>query len=297
MKKVITRRDFMKKGAYVVLGTAAGFSSLGAQTVGQKPLRSRVVLIRHQDALDEDLKFNEGIILRMLDEAVAALFNRDEPLSVFKQLVKPGDIVGIKSNVWNYLPTPPELEKAIKQRLLDAGVKEENIGIDDRQVRDNPIFQKATALINVRPLRTHYLAGMSGCLKNYITFSENWPANHPNNCENLALLFRLPMVKDKTRLNILSVLTPQFHSRGPHSFDRRYVWEYKGLLVGTDPVAVDTVGLQILMAKRTEHFGSQSRLPAAPRHIRAADVKHGLGNNDLNNIELIKLGWKEGMLI
>ena len=297
MKKIITRRDFMKKGAYAVLGTAAGFSSLGTQPVGQKPSRSRVVLIRHPDALDENLKFNEVIILRMLDEAVAALFKQDEPLSVFKQLVKPGDIVGIKSNVWNYLPTPPELEKAIKRRLLDAGVKEENIGIDDRQVRGNPVFQEATALINVRPLRTHYLAGMSGCLKNYITFSEDWPANHPNNCENLALLFQLPMVKDKTRLNILSVLTPQFHSRGPHSFDRRYVWEYKGLLVGTDPVAVDTVGLQILMAKRTEHFGSQSRLPAAPRHIRAADVKHGLGNNDLNNIELIKLGWKEGILI
>jgi hypothetical protein len=297
MEHVLTRRDFMKKSAYVVLGTAAGLSPLGGQPVGKKSLQSRVVLIRHQDSLDENLKFNEDIILKMLDEAVTTLFNRDDPVSAFKGMVNSGDTVGIKSNVWNYLPTPPELEKAIKRRLLDAGVKEENIGIDDRKVKGNPIFQRATALINVRPMRTHYLAGMSGCLKNYITFSENLPANHPNNCEDLGLVFRLPMVKGKTRLHILSVLTPQFHSRGPHSFDCRYVWEYKGLVVGTDPVAVDAVGLQILMTKRAEHFGSQSRLPAAPRHIRAADVKHGLGNSDLNHIELIKLGWKEGILI
>lgn len=294
MKEVITRRDFMKKSAYAVLGTAVGLSSLGSQSSGQV---SRVVLIRHQDALDEDLKFNPAIIRQMLDEAVMALFELDDPVKVFKQLVKPGDIVGIKSNEWNYLPTPPELESAIKQRLLDAGVQEANIGIDDREVRQNPIFQKATALFNVRPLRTHYLAGMSGCIKNYITFSENWSSNHPNNCENLARCFFLPMVKGKTRLNILSALTPQFHGRGPHGFDRRYVWEYKGLIVGTDPVAVDSVGLRIIMAKRTEHFGSDNRLPALPRHIRAADVKHGLGNSDPNKIKLIQLGWKEGILI
>ncbi len=297
MKTVITRRDFMKKSAYAVLGTAVGFSALGSQTEEKRPSLTRVVLIRDKEALDENLKFNAPVIREMLDKAVMALFDRDDPVKAFQQLVKPTDIVGIKSNRWNYLPTPAELVNAVKQRVMDAGVKEENIGIDDLNVRDNPIFQKSTALINVRPMRTHYLAGMSGCLKNYIPFGANWPDYHPNNCEDLALLFGLPMVKGKTRLNILSVLTPQFHSRGPHSFDRRYVWEYKGLLVGTDPVAVDTIGLRILMAKRVEHFGSDSRLPAAPRHIRAADVKHGLGTNDPNKIQLIILGWKEGLLI
>jgi hypothetical protein len=284
----------MKRSAYAVIGTAVGFSSLGSHSSGQK---SRVILIRHKDALDENLKFNKTIIQQMLDEAVKTLFDKDDSVAVFKQLIKPDDVVGIKSNEWNYLPTPPELENAIKQNVLAAGVPEANISIDDRAVRENPIFQKATALINVRPLRTHYLAGMSGCIKNYITFSSKWPANHPNNCEDLAQCFQLPMVKGKTRLNILSALTPQFHSRGPHSFDRRYVWEYKGLIVGTDPVAVDSVALRIIMAKRTEHFGSESRLPALPRHIRAADVKHGLGNSDPDNIQLIQLGWKEGILI
>jgi hypothetical protein len=291
MKKNVTRRDFMRQSAVVMLGTAAGLSPLQAKK------KSRVVLIRHADALDSDFTFNEKIIRKMLDEAVMVLFQQENPVKAFKSFIKPGDIVGIKSNVWNYLPTPAELEKAIKLRVLDAGVKEENISIDDRKVRENPVFQKATALINVRPMRTHSLAGMSGCMKNYITFSENWPDYHPNNCANLGLLFDLPMVKGKTRLNVLSLLTPQFHGRGPHHFHRRYVWAYKGLLVGADPVAVDAVALQVLMAKRKQQLGSAYRLSPTPKYIEIADKKHGLGNSDMNDIELVKLGWQDGILI
>lgn len=282
----------MRQSAYVALGAAVGMSPLQSEEK-----KSRVVLIRHADALDQDFTFNEKVIQQMLDEAVMALFKQDDPVKVFKSLIKPGDIVGIKSNEWNYLPTPAELEKAIKKRVLDAGVKEENIAIADRQVRKNPVFQKSTALINVRPMRTHYLAGMSGCMKNYLTFAEKWPDYHPNNCANLGLLFNLPLVKGKTRLNILSLLTPQFHGRGPHHFHRRFVWAYKGLLVGTDPVAVDAVALQVLMAKRKQHFGSKYRLSPIPKYIEIADKKHGIGTSDLNKIELIKLGWKEGILI
>lgn len=292
MTKIITRRDFMHKGTYTVLGTAVGFSSLKSS---QKT--SRVILIRHPEVLNEDLKFNDKIIREMLDKAIMTLFEQNDPISIIKQLIKPDDIVGIKSNEWNYLPTPVELENAIKHMVMDAGVKKENIGIDDRGVRENPVFQKATALINVRPLRTHSIAGISGCMKNYITFSDNYPSYHPNNCENLAKLFQLPLVKGKTRLHILSVLTPQFHGRGPHHFSRRYVWLYKGLLVGIDPVAVDSVGLRIIMAKRAKFFSKNSRLPFSPTHIKAADLKHKLGTSDPNKIDLVKLGWKEEILI
>jgi hypothetical protein len=44
------------------------------------------------------------------------------PLQAWKKLIKPSDIVGIKSNVWNPLPTPKELEAAIEKRVLDVGV-------------------------------------------------------------------------------------------------------------------------------------------------------------------------------
>lgn len=290
MAKVITRRDFIRGSTFAVLGAAIGFPS-------QQAKKTRIVLIRHPDALDENSRFNEKIIQQMLDEAVMTLLDQKNPVKAFQKLVKPGEIVGIKSNVWSYLPTPAELEQAIERRLIDAGVKKEDISIDDHGVRRNPIFLKATSLINVRPLRTHYLAGVSGCMKNYIMFAKSQPAYHPNSCAELGSLFYLPQVKGKTRLNILSALTPQFHGRGPHHFSRRYVWSYKGLIVGQDPVAVDAIGLRLLMAKRTEQLGKARAVPPVPRHVQVADIKHKLGTSDLNKIELIKLGWQENILI
>ncbi|HUU06423.1 MAG TPA: DUF362 domain-containing protein [Patescibacteria group bacterium] len=294
-KKSITRRDFMRQGALAVVGTAAGLSSLPLIPQEQK---SRVILIRRQAVLDENLKIDEKILQEMLDQALMSLFKKEDAAKAFQSIIKADDVVGIKTNVWNYLPTPPELENAIKRRVLAAGVKEENIDINDREVIVRPVFQKATALINARPLRTHYLAGISGCMKNYITFAKNIPDYHPNTCEDLALLFSLPQVKGKTRLHVLSVLTPQFHAKGPHHFDRRYVWTYNGLLVGTDPVAIDAIALMLVTAKRLEVFGPrESRVMPYPRSIAAADAKHKLGTSDINKIDLVKLGWQEGILI
>jgi hypothetical protein len=293
MKSSMTRRDFIRGSSFAVLGTAVKFSwNPLSQTT-----KSRVILIRHAEALDENSEFNGPVIQQMLDKAVMRLLDQADPAAAFRLLVKPDDIVGIKSNVWSYLPTPPEVEMAIKRRLLDAGVKEENIGIDDHNVRTNPVFVESTALINTRPLRTHYLAGMSGCIKNYIMFGATQPEYHPDSCAALGSLFNLPQVKGKTRLNILCALTPQFHGRGPHHFSRRYVWNYKGLIVGQDPVAVDTIGLELIKAKRRQEFGPGQELPPVPKHIQLADTKYGIGTSDLNKIELVKLGWAEDVMI
>jgi len=290
MRKVITRRDFIRGSTFAVLGAALGLPA-------QQLKKSKVILIRHQDALDENSVINGEVVQKMLDEAVMALFDKNDPVEAFKHIIQPGEVVGIKTNVWSYLPTPPEVEKAIKRRLIDVGVKEEDIGLDDHNVRTNPLFIKATSLINVRPLRTHYLAGVSGCMKNYIMFAKSQSALHPNSCSALGSLFSLPQVKGKTRLNILCALTPQYHGRGPHHFSRRYIWGYKGLIVGQDPVAVDAVGLKLIMAKRTEQLGKDKAVPPVPRHIRDAEVKYGLGNSDLNKIDLVKLGWTDDILI
>lgn len=290
----LSRRDFLKGTAAAVLGTSIGF---GQETVPAAAAKTRVILIRHQDALDENSQLNEDVIQKMLDEAVMKLLDQPDPKAAFSRLVKPEDVVGIKSNVWSYLPTPPEVERSIKRRLLEAGVKDENIAIDDHTVRANPVFVRSTALINVRPLRTHYLAGMSGCIKNFIMFDESQDAHHPDSCADLGSLFLLPQVKGKTRLNILCVLTPQYYGRGPHNFNRRYIWNYKGLIMGQDPVAVDTIGLRLLMAKRRIELGAAQELPPVPKHIQLADTRFGIGTSNLDKIELIKLGWADDILI
>ncbi|OGD20794.1 MAG: hypothetical protein A2Y70_05195 [Candidatus Aminicenantes bacterium RBG_13_64_14] len=292
MTHPLTRRDFLKGTTAALLGASLGFGQ-NSPAVN----KTRVILVRHRDVLDENSAINPDVLQEMLDEAVMKIFDESDPVKAFGKMVKPGETVGIKTNVWSYLPTPRELETAIKRRLLDAGIAEDRIGLDDHTVRTNPLFINATSLINARPLRTHYLSGMSGCIKNYIMFAESQPALHPDSCADLGSLFKLPIVKGKTRLNILCALTPQFHGRGPHHFSRRYVWSYKGLIIGQDPVAVDTIGLRLIMAKRREVLGKDQELPPVPKHIQLADTRHGIGVSDINAIELVKLGWNEDILV
>ena len=88
-------------------------------------------MIRDNAVLDTNSKVNEKNLQQMLDSAVMTLTGENEPVRAFRRLVTPDDIVGIKSNVWFNLPTPPELERAIERRVLYAGVKKANITIDD----------------------------------------------------------------------------------------------------------------------------------------------------------------------
>ena len=293
-EKIITRRDFLR----VTAGTAMA-ATLGSGILGEaraEPM-TKVVLIRNAEVLGRQDKVQEEILQSMLDEAVKSLLGTDKAMEAWKKLFKSSDVVGIKSNAWGRMPTPKELEAAIRRRLLNVGVAEKNIDIDDRGVLNNPVFLNATALVNVRPLRTHHWSGVGTCLKNYIQFVPDPWSYHDEGCSPLGKIWTYPIVKGKTRLNILSVLTPQFYGRGAHFFDKRYVWPYKGLIVGTDPVAVDAVGAHLLQVKRIAFFGEDKALDVPPVHIVAADKKYHLGISDLNRIQLIKLGWMEEVLI
>jgi hypothetical protein len=294
--KLITRRDFIKGAGCAAMGVAIGLP-VRADEIIEESAKTKVVLVRHEEAVDSSGKLNGEVISDMLDSAMSALFDTKDPAECWKQIVKPDDIVGIKTNEWGYLPTGVEVEQAIKARVMDAGVPEENIGIDDRGVLYHPVFKKATALINARPLRTHAWSGVGSLIKNYIMFSPDPPEYHPDSCADLGALWHLPIVKDKTRLNVLVMLTPLFYGRGRHHFDSAYVWPYKGLLVGVDPVALDTVGLEIFRAKRRDYFGKERPIAPSPHHVAVADKKYHLGTSDLEKIELIKLGWKKDILI
>ncbi|MEW5795587.1 MAG: DUF362 domain-containing protein [Candidatus Zixiibacteriota bacterium] len=293
----LTRRDFIKGAGGVAVGLAVGLPALADDIIQDAEVRSRVVLIRHESVVGSDGKINAALIQQMLDEAVVALFGKEKPIDCWQQIIRPSDIVGIKSNEWKYLPTPPEVEQAIRARLLEVGVLAENIAIDDRGVLDNPVFLTATALINTRPMRTHAWSGVGSLIKNYIMFAENPPDYHDDACAGLAKLWQLPIVKGKTRLNVLVMLTPQFHSVGPHHFDRSYIWNYNGLIVSTDPVAADSVGLRIIQRKRQAVFGEDRPIQPTAHHIALADIEYHLGNSLPENIELIRLGWERDILI
>jgi len=296
--ELITRRDFLVGASCAGLALAMGLPlSVGRAMSAESEKTARVVLVRDQHVIGKSGQVNAEIASDMLDRAVASLVNTEDAVAAWRKLINADDIVGIKSNEWHYLPTPPEIEQAIRKRLIDSGVSEDHISMDDRGVLDNPVFAAATALVNVRPLRTHHWAGIGGCLKNYIMFVPEPSTYHGNSCANLASIWKLPLVNGKTRLNILVLFTPLFYGIGPHHFDSTYTWRYNGLLVGTDPVAVDAIGVKLIEAKRAVHFGKPTPIKPPPHHVAYADIRHGLGVSDLSKIELIKLGWEEDVLI
>jgi hypothetical protein len=295
-KKVITRRDFIRVGSCLTMGSLMGLPLIGSVSA-KKSEKSRVVLVRDKNVVDRGGQFNQSVLQNMLDTAVTALMETPDPVSAWKQLVTPDDVVGIKTNVWHYLPTPEPLEDAIWSRLLDAGVKKENISATDRGVREDSVFKRSTALINVRPMRTHHWSGLGTLLKNYIIFVPSPWMYHGNSCEKLGAIWQLPQVAGKTRLNILVMLTPLFHGVGPHHFSKQYVWPYSGLIVSRDPVAADATGARIIQAKRNSFFSTEKPISPPALHIGAADTQFGLGNSRPERIQLIRLGWEEDILI
>lgn len=295
-KKVISRRKFIKQTSMAAIGSSMifGRSEYGFAKSGKK---SRVILIRNKDVLDKNGHPRFQIVLEMMDAAINKLTDKTDALEAWKTIIKPDDIVGIKSNVWTYIPTTHQVEQALKKRVMDAGVPDSNIGIDDRRVLKNAIFKKATALINARPMRSHHWSGVGSLIKNYVMFVPDPWNYHSDSCAPLASIWHKPIVKDKTRLNVLVMLTPQFHGVGPHSFNPRYVWKYYGFLLGFDPVAVDAVGLSIIKGIRKKYFGEDRPLVPPAKHILLADTRYHLGTADASKIELIKIGYDQDMFV
>jgi hypothetical protein len=296
-KRVVTRRDFLRTSSYMAMGGLILLPMIG-QAADTKPGKSRVALVRDEDVLDGSTgALRPGNLADMMDEAMISLFNTTDAASAWQRMFSPADVVGIKSNVWGPLRTPPALENILQERLVAAGVKGRNISVDDRGVRRNAIFRNCTALINVRPMRTHHWSGLGTLLKNYIMFASQPWMYHGNACEKLGSIWQKSPVKDKTRLNILVMLTPLFHGVGPHHYSKSYIWPYCGLVVSTDPVAADATGAGIVQAKRNEYFGKEKPISPRPLHIEAADTKYGLGNSHPDRIELIRRGWNKDILI
>ena len=146
------------------------------------------------------------------------------------------------------------------------------------------------ALINVPVLKDHDRAGVSISLKNYYGAILNPSKFHGNGCDPyIADLNTLPVFRKKTRLIVCDATTAQYHG-GP-GYSSQWAWRYSGILVSTDPVALDAVGHSIIEEKRREAgLNSLAEDGRPPRHIEsAAHPSRALGTADLNKIEIVNI--------
>jgi hypothetical protein len=293
----ISRRELLKRTVVMAAGSSLLLNRPVTAWANEKEANSKVVLIRNQKLFAAGNSPDPAICAQMLDEALCSLTGKKDKGEAWASVVKPSDVVGIKTNAWNGMPTPPELNEILKARVQSAGVKEADVSVDDRGVKTNPVFLRSTALINIRPMRTHAWSGVGSLIKNYIMFAEKPSDYHDDSCASLATLHELPAVKGKTRLHVLVLFAPQFHHLAASTFSEEYTWKYSGLALGFDPVAVDSVGLRIIEAKRRDHFRELRPLNPPAKHIALADTRYHLGVSDPAKIDLVKIGWDEDSFV
>ena len=322
-KRELTRRDFLRGTACAGMGITLGMAHASAAPSGQ-PAKSRVVVIRNAGALDDKSKVQTAVLARMLDDGLKAFAGTTSAQDAWKRYFQPDDKVTIKSNVM-ITPTRPELVRAIMEGIATAGVPIDEIRVWDRNQGGKgpdqadpktwdwqPGFDansvsnavhEATALVNVPGLKNHLVSGLGAALKNWAGAVTNINvldqgvafAIHGDSGAEMGILNAIPTIRKKCRLIVVEALRPLCHG-GP-IVDPRYVWPYKGLVIGTDPVAVDSVCLKILQGRRDQIRGRSWPLSPPPKHVAIADSKYRLGTADLSQIEIVRLGWEENAFV
>jgi len=289
-KRTVTRRDFVKGAALGTLGLALGLGKSNAQA---QSAVSQVVLIRKDEAVDAQHNVNPKVVAEMIDAALLAFRGEKDVLKAWRQFIRPEDTVGVKYTrcSWMRIQTEQAVVDAITQRLTDVGVQNNRIYAQDGGLP----AKDCTVLINVPTIKVHTLAGLASCLKNYINFSPQPSAYHEDKNDKLGEVWHLPDVKGKTRLIIVDALRPYF-GPGPQ-INPLHRWDYKGIMVSTDPVALDATSLSICKVKRRLFKGEDWPITPPPKLIAAADTIYHLGTSDPAKIKLIKLGWKQDILI
>jgi hypothetical protein len=163
------------------------------------------------------------------------------------------------------------------------------------------LTKQVNKLINLPVVKSHQSAGVTLCLKNLSHGSvNNVNRSHINRELNACDMFipavvDMPVIRQKVVLHILDGVKAGYNG-GPGT-PPQFVWEHKTMYFGTDPVAVDKTGWQVVEAKRKQEGLPPTSQTAPgdkfnnywgqPEHIELAS-NLGLGVFDDKKIELKK---------
>ncbi|RJP65536.1 MAG: DUF362 domain-containing protein [Candidatus Abyssobacteria bacterium SURF_17] len=146
------------------------------------------------------------------------------------------------------------------------------------------LTREITALINVPILKDHGGAGVSIAMKNHYGSFHNPGSHHAKGCDpSIADLNSLEDIKAKTKLVVCDA-TRAGCNGGP-GYNPAFAWQYSGLLLSCDPVALDTIGIRIIDERRIEvGLRPLAEIGRYPRWLASA-ADRGLGNADANRID------------
>jgi hypothetical protein len=278
--------------------------------------KSRVIIARNPGAINERNQADFKQVTRLLDRALLALTGQKTAVASWKALgLSAKDVVAIKINCNNWtisLSPHPERVNALCNSLRtvipenniifydndsaalkessfainrsNAGVRftgtDQGDGFDSQERLTKIVTGTASKIINLASLKcveSDLVASL--LLKNHIgsLVPEDMSKCH-NDPDFLAGVCARPSIKSNTILNIVSGL------RG--TYRRGVPWYWGGIILGTDPLAVETTTLGIMNEKRA--LEKVAPLPV-PEYLKIAEKKYGLGTTDAAKIEQIKI--------
>lgn len=287
---------------------------------------SKVIHARHAGAWQND-KLNPEAVRAMLDASMVSLTGAASAGEAWAGLFSPDEKIAIKVNAFinSEIFTHTELVRAVTDSLVDAGIPAEQIYVFDYTSSEltragytvnngqsgvqcfgtdrnyqtgfkagnirtslSKVLLDCHALINMPVLKSHMLSGMTFALKNHFGTVNSPGSLHYPLTENIGALNALPEIKDRTRLVVGDVLEACLQ----HTSSLPY-WkaDYRGdsILVSHDPVAIDTVGLDILSKLIEDTGGDPEWRTSVCTEALDWGAKLGVGTNSSDHMELVEI--------
>jgi len=147
--------------------------------------------------------------------------------------------------------------------------------------------QEVDKIINV-PILKNAGSTVTLCMKNlaYGAITNTGRLHKPLWSETCAEVCAFPPIRDKLVLNIVDGLRGCYEG-GPGA-NPQFIFNFNTMLIGTDPVAVDRIGYDIVIAKRIEEGVQEEESPVGVKFMEMAE-KLELGVSDPEKIRRIEL--------
>ncbi len=184
--------------------------------------------------------------------------------------------------------TAQNIPKGVKIAIhenKDATMDERSVaGIRTKFVRG---LTESTAIINFGLIKDHSICGYTGALKNMTHGCTINPHDFHNHhaSPQIAKLYNEDVIKSRVRLCIADAFKVTAHG-GPLDKQPQFRFPYEAVFASTDPVALDTIGWEIVEKFRAEKgLKTLTAEGRAPSYIQiASDL--GLGVADRSKIQL-----------
>lgn len=321
----VSRRGFLRSAA-VGSGVLAACRESAPQALSfaLPPGAGRVVSARNASVWQQGT-LSASALAELLDASVVSLTGSPDARKAWTAICKLGDRVAIKVNSVVRGSTHLPLVLAVTQRLQEAGVRPDRITIYDRTTRElgDAGFQAADsgervrcrgtdedfvggytiartgirlsrlltdcdALINIPVLKAFSIGGLSFGMKNhYGSFDIPQRFHDSSFTPGVVGLNALDPIRVRTRLIIGDVLAQETRS---DTTDYAVIGGQHTLLVATDPIALDRVGLQVaLEALKRDGRDARQVENWANRWLLEGE-KAGLGVASVERIQVQRVG-------